>query len=120
MAGSSEQSASDTEQSDRAVYRLTHMAFKSEFVIASSEEQAREATRGGYDSGEFTQGSPDYPEKVCEIGELAELDGVGGITVQRLLEADGPLSLGPRGELPLRQRDHTRLTNAVEDAVLNS
>jgi len=102
-------------ESEKRVYEVTHCAFKTEYVIACDSEEARDAATAGWDTGDYTYGHPYNGRIAAEIGDLAELPGVGGITVQKLLEADSPLSLAPNADTPLRQRDETRLKNALEE-----
>ncbi len=102
-------------ESDTAIYLVTHAAFKSEVVIASSEDEAKDNAAGGYDRGDYTYGHTSTLDKLGPVCDLKKLDGIGNGTVHQLLEADAPLGLGPGSDLPLRQRDETRLKNQVEE-----
>lgn len=100
---------------DKAVYKVQHLAFRDEFVVASGPNEARESAAGGWDCGEFAYGEASQAgDRLCDVEELAELPNVGDTTVQRLLEADSPQALGPAAESALPKRDQTRLRNALD------
>lgn len=97
----------------KKLYRVTHVAFCGEYVLASDPDEAKENAVGGFDSGDYVKGHAYKGEPEGPVGRLLELDYIGERTVQRLLDADGPVPLGPASDLPLRQRDETRLKNRL-------
>lgn len=107
--------ADGNEGHNAGIYRVTHCAYKSEYVVASSGEEAREAAAGGFDHGEFVYGEiPAKGDSVAPVTELSNLQNVGETTVERLLDADSPVPFGPASETDaLPPRDITRVRNRL-------
>lgn len=101
---------------ERFVYKIVHMAFKEEYVVADSPEEAASAGKGGWDTGAYAYGDPSgQPNPVCSVEELTQVPLVGDKTVQRLLDAESAVSLGPLSDTDaLRDADVTRLRNQLE------
>lgn len=107
---------SEDESRDRSVYQVTHCAFRSEFVVASSHEEATDAAAGGWDAGDYVYGNVEPGDEVCHVARLSEMPQIGETTVQRLLNADSPVPLGPSADPDTIQKgDVTRLRNRLED-----
>ena len=100
--------------SSQGVYRVDHLAIKTEYVVAESEDEALDSAAGGWSCGDFAYADADHPTRLCSVLDLAELDGVGGTTIQRLLDADGPVPLGP-ASTALGKRDVTRLRRRLNN-----
>lgn len=101
---------------DRAVYKVVHMAFKTEYVVADSSEEARSASTAGWDTGDYVYGDPSgQPNPVCPVEDLTQVPLIGDKTVERLLEAETAVSLGPLSDTDaLRDADVTRLRNQLD------
>lgn len=100
---------------DLGVYKVDHLAFRTEYVVAESREEANRNAACGYDCGEFVYGDTEPGDRVCDVDDLDELDHIGSVTVARLLDADGPVPLGPASDTDaISKRTVTRLRNQLE------
>lgn len=113
---SDSQNEHGTDDTERHVYKVTHCAFKTEFVVASSSEEARENASGGWCTGDYAYGHPSSkPYQAFPAEKLGQIPLVGDKTVQRLLGADSPVPLGPASDTDaIRDADVTRLRNQLE------
>lgn len=106
--------------SGRMVYEVTHCAFKTEYVVAESQEQAWEAANTGHNgwgTGDYDEGEvSSTPHLIGDAEDLQELPQIGSVTVQRLLNSDSAIPLGPRSATrDISDSTATRLRNRLEE-----
>lgn len=103
--------------SNRTVYAVLHQAFKTEYVVAESEKEAQEAAAGGWDTGDYAYGeTTGTPNPVCPVEALSQVPMIGTTTIDRLLETESAIPLGPASTVDaLPKRDVTRVRNQLEN-----